>query len=72
MLRLRALKRLHVGPVDADIAAGERVATMGASGAGKSVLLRMVADLDPHDGDASLDGKEAGAMAAPEWRSRGQ
>ncbi|MDB5594908.1 MAG: ATP-binding protein [Hyphomicrobiales bacterium] len=32
------------------------------------MLLRMIADLDPHDGDASLDGKACSAMPAPAWR----
>ncbi|MDO5626200.1 MAG: ATP-binding cassette domain-containing protein [Pseudomonadota bacterium] len=68
MLELRALHRLHLGPIDLRIGAGECVSVMGASGAGKSVLLRMVADLDPHAGDALLDGRACSAMPAPEWR----
>lgn len=70
MLSLRALQRLHVGPVSIDIAAGECVSVMGASGAGKSVLLRMVADLDPHEGEAALDGVAASGIAAPDWRAQ--
>ena len=68
MLELRALHRLNVGPVDLRIDAGECVSVMGASGAGKSVLLRMVADLDPHAGEALLDGQPCSAMPAPAWR----
>jgi ABC-type multidrug transport system ATPase subunit len=70
MLKLLGLKRLHVGPVHAEVGAGECVAVMGRSGAGKSVLLRMVADLDPHEGDAALDGVAAAGLPAPEWRAR--
>lgn len=70
MLSLRALRRLHVGPVSCDIESGQCVAIMGASGAGKSVLLRMVADLDPHDGDAALDGVAASSLPAPDWRAQ--
>ncbi len=70
MLSLLALRRLHVGPVSCEVAAGECVSVMGASGAGKSVLLRMVADLDPHDGDAALDGVAASCLAAPDWRAQ--
>ncbi|HEX7689734.1 MAG TPA: ABC transporter ATP-binding protein [Burkholderiaceae bacterium] len=70
MLTLLGLKRLHVGPVDAEVGAGECVAVMGRSGAGKSVLLRMVADLDPHEGDAALEGVPAASLPAPEWRAR--
>lgn len=70
LLVLKGLRRLHVGPVDLAVAAGECVAIMGASGAGKSVLLRAVADLDPHEGDAWLDGAACSAMPAPRWRQR--
>ena len=68
LLQAHALRRLAIGPVDLALASGECVSVMGASGAGKSVLLRMLADLDPHEGDASLDGARCSAMPAPEWR----
>ncbi|MBE7941804.1 MULTISPECIES: ABC transporter ATP-binding protein [Ramlibacter] len=68
MLELRGLRRLGVGPVDLRLAPGECVAIQGRSGAGKSVLLRMVADLDPHEGEALLDGQACSAMPAPQWR----
>lgn len=68
MLELRGMRRLGVGPVDLRLADGECVAVQGRSGAGKSVLLRMVADLDPHEGDALLDGQACRAMPAPRWR----
>jgi len=38
------------------------VSLTGASGAGKTVLLRMIADLDPHEGDTALDGQPCSAM----------
>jgi ABC-type nitrate/sulfonate/bicarbonate transport system ATPase subunit len=58
------LRRLHVGPIDFALGPGECVSIGGKSGAGKSVLLRLVADLDPHEGDALLDGAACSAMAA--------
>lgn len=70
MLELRSLSRLAVGPVDLTLADGECVAIEGRSGAGKSVLLRMVADLDPHQGEALLDGVPASRMPAPRWRAQ--
>jgi ABC-type iron transport system FetAB ATPase subunit len=68
MLEARALRRLHLGPIEFSLASGECVSVTGKSGAGKSVLLRMVADLDPHDGVATLDGKACSAMPATRWR----
>ena len=68
LLALKGLQRLHVGPVSLALAAGECVSLMGASGAGKSVLLRAAADLDPHGGDAWLAGVACSAMPAPAWR----
>ncbi len=53
-----------------ELAAGECVAVLGASGSGKSVMLRMVADLDPHAGEVYLGGAARAAMPAPEWRRK--
>lgn len=68
MLELLSLQRLHVGPIDLRLDAGECIAIQGRSGSGKSVLLRMAADLDVHDGDCALDGDRCSQMPAPEWR----
>lgn len=69
-LRLEGLQRLHVGPLHLALDGGECVSVMGASGSGKSVFLRMVADLDPHQGEAWLDGAACSAMRAPQWRKQ--
>lgn len=68
MLELLGLKRLHVGPIRLQLDAGDCVAIEGRSGAGKSVLLRMIADLDPHEGDAALAGQACSRTPAPAWR----
>ena len=68
MLQLHALARLHVAPVDLRVDDGECISIEGRSGSGKSILLRSIADLDPHMGDCSLDGNACSAMAAPLWR----
>ena len=68
MLEGRLLSRLHVGPIDFSLLPGECVSVAGKSGAGKSVLLRIVADLDPHEGDTLLDGAACSGMPAPKWR----
>ena len=70
MLSVRDLASPVLGPVSLDVAAGECVAVMGASGAGKSLLLRAIADLDPNDGDVALNGVTRNAIAAPAWRQQ--
>jgi ABC-type multidrug transport system ATPase subunit len=42
----------------------------GPSGSGKSLMLRAVADLDPAEGEVTLDGVPRDRIAAPEWRRR--
>src|SRR5262249_27962336 len=68
MLELHGLQRLHVGPIALRVEGGECIAIQGRSGSGKSVLLRMIADLDPHEGHTAFDGTPCSAMRAPAWR----
>ncbi len=68
MLETRGLRRLHVGPIDLRLERGCCASIAGRSGSGKSILLRMIADLDPHDGDALLDGQPCSGMRARTWR----
>lgn len=67
-LRLRDLRSPLAGPFDLSLDAGECVAVTGPSGSGKSLFLRMIADLDPHEGEVWLDGRPRRAMAPPDWR----
>lgn len=58
-------------PLDLRIAAGERLALSGPSGAGKTVLLRALALLDPLDeGEVLLDGRSIEPGAVPAYRCR--
>jgi len=68
MLHIRNLSRPGLDPLDFDLADGEALAVLGPSGSGKTLLLRAIADLDPNDGEVSLDGANRGAMPAPAWR----
>lgn len=52
------------------MAAGECAAVSGPSGAGKTLLLRALADLDPHTGETYLDEVPAQRFAPPDWRRR--
>ena len=70
MLELRALRTGLIGPVDLCLEAGKIAVVSGASGAGKSLLLRAIADLDPSTGEVALEGRVRSAIAAPEWRRR--
>ena len=67
-LLLHQLRTRHVGPIELTVEAGECVCIRGASGSGKSLLLRAIADLDPHQGEARLDARACAAMPAPQWR----
>ncbi|MBL4747940.1 MAG: ATP-binding cassette domain-containing protein [Magnetovibrio sp.] len=69
-LCVRNLKRLSLGPINFDVAAGDIVAVTGPSGAGKSLLLRAIADLDPNDGKLSLNGADRESMNGPTWRKK--
>ena len=69
-LRIRELVTRHVGPIDLSISPGECVCIRGPSGSGKSLLLRALADIDPHQGEAYLDDAACSGMPAPQWRSQ--
>jgi len=56
MLAVRNLTRPGLEPTSFELAAGECVALRGPSGAGKTLLLRALADLDPNEGEVALDG----------------
>ncbi len=69
-LDLIGLHRPGLEPVSFSLARGECVAVRGPSGAGKTLLLRAIADLDPNDGEVRLNGQRREAMSAPAWRRK--
>ena len=69
-LIVRGLQSPLAGPFDVELAPGACLAIGGESGAGKSLFLRMIADLDPNDGEVRLDGEERRGMPAPAWRRK--
>jgi ABC-type iron transport system FetAB ATPase subunit len=70
LLQIKNLRRLMVGPLSFDVAAGECLCLSGPSGAGKSLLLRAIADLDPHEGEVWFEGSACQAVAPSLWRRR--
>ena len=56
--------------VDLHIAAGRCAVISGASGAGKSWLLRAIAALDPNQGHVTLNAKNRNQMTAQMWRKK--
>lgn len=68
LLRIENLKAGPQPPLTFEVADGECLAVEAPSGAGKTCLLRALADLDPAPGQVFLDGAERGEMPAPKWR----
>ena len=69
-LVLRDVRSALAGPFSLELAAGECVAVLGPSGAGKSLFLRMICDLDPNEGEATVNGAARAQMSAPAWRAQ--
>jgi ABC-type iron transport system FetAB ATPase subunit len=67
-LRIESLRFHERGPYDLLVDGGECVCLSGPSGAGKTLLLRSIADLDPHEGQVFLDDVERASIDAPSWR----
>jgi ABC-type iron transport system FetAB ATPase subunit len=70
LLTLKGFRCRGLGPIRLEVAAGECLALSGPSGSGKSLLLRAIADLDPHEGGLYLDGTSYRELSGPEWRRR--
>lgn len=56
------------GPYSFGLPAGRCCGLSGASGIGKTLLLRAIADLDEHRGECSLNGRSRNDFPAPVWR----
>jgi ABC-type iron transport system FetAB ATPase subunit len=69
-LEISSLRTRGGGAIDLSAARGECVCILGKSGSGKSVFLRLVADLDPGEGSVALDGVERKTLSGPQWRRR--
>lgn len=68
ILYIRDLRTNLLKPASLSLSAGECIAIRGPSGAGKTLLLRAIADLDPNEGLVCLDGRDRSMIVGPEWR----
>jgi putative ABC transport system ATP-binding protein len=69
-LLVKQLRSEFAGPFELNLSGGTCAAITGPSGSGKSLFLRMIADLDPNEGEVWLKGRERASMPAPEWRKQ--
>jgi putative ABC transport system ATP-binding protein len=69
-LLVKGLRSEFAGPFELNLGKGSCAAITGPSGSGKSLFLRMIADLDPNEGEIWLNGRERDSMTAPEWRKQ--
>lgn len=68
MIEITNLRTQVVDSVSFAVTAGECVVLRGASGAGKTLLLRAIADLDPNEGGVRLGTIDRNSVSGPEWR----
>jgi len=68
MLSVKNLARPGLAAVTFDLPTGALAILQGPSGAGKTLLLRALADLDPTTGAVRLDGRSRDSMSGPRWR----
>ena len=69
-LIVKNLRVLERGPYEINIKSGEIAAISGNSGVGKSIFLRALADLERHNGEVILNGKNYQEFSGPEWRQK--
>ena len=69
-LKISQLSSPLAGPFDLDVPPGCCAAITGASGSGKSLMLRMIADLDENGGHVALGELSRSDCDPPGWRRR--
>lgn len=65
---INQLQCLHLGPINLAIEQGQCVSIGGASGTGKSILLRALIDLIPNQGKVCYGEQKREQMRASQWR----
>lgn len=67
-LRIDNLRYHNIGPINFAIEKSECVTLSGPSGAGKTLMLRAIADIEPHEGRVLLDLVTSAEVNPPQWR----
>ncbi len=70
LFEIYELKRLFLGPISFKIKKFSITSINGDSGAGKTMFLRSIADLDKHTGDLFFNGKSFLEYAPHIWRTK--
>lgn len=70
LLCVEQLRTHHLGPLSLSLDAEEIVILQGPSGAGKTLLLRALADLDPNTGQVRLHGETRQDIPPVQWRQK--
>lgn len=67
-LRITDLTVRHVGPIQLAVQADQIICISGGSGTGKSLLLRAIVDIIPHQGQLQFDQVSMQSTPPPTWR----
>jgi len=70
LLELRDFQFFDFVPCSLELKEGEVLGIQGASGSGKSLLLKAIADLVPNQGMAFYKGQAAEAFGSADWRKK--
>ncbi len=70
LFSIKNLQFLQCGPIDLQLKSAEMIGLSGASGSGKSRLLRALADMDEHQGEVQLDNIRQQDISAHLWRRK--
>lgn len=65
---IKSLTYLHLDNINLSLTSDDFTCVNGVSGSGKSLLLRCLVDLVPHQGEIFLNNKSINTYQAPEWR----
>lgn len=70
MLLVQGLYFFGLGPVSLEVPANQSISINGSSGSGKTLLLRAIADLDPHRGEIRLFDVLQDSVSGSSWRQQ--